>query len=469
MKRWFWPIMLLLAAVMVCGCIPRRMFWSPDGQRAVIIAEDGLRLCDADGKLSDPVAKGVDMVVWSPDSRRFIAARTTKAKTWEQAAAVLSPERREALLKAADQLLAEMFAYSGDWDEFKPQVAAQVSEGELAALLLYLREHRRTSLPEKLAEKWKGFETIAVDLHLLEPWTVSDSGAAVGPSIVRTLDAVTDLRISPDGRVVACTQRISSIHSPGFRLSVFPVDGGSMRMVADPVAAYPDWTSDGRRLVYATTHALHVEGDDSLQLGTIAERNVCDASGAVLKEFGAPQDLVGLVFSPHVKIRCLPDGRVLFCAVEVTLPVTSKDMPRRASLFTIDPARQATVARLIPRDAEANLPDGLAVGGFEVSPDASRIAVSDSRKSIVCVLTVASGAIESVVNQPDAELRSLPVWRNSQELCLIVPPKYEAGSPDRYEIVLWSGRDRAGCLSCRWPSILDKKTAASTPAESEPR
>lgn len=471
MKRWYSMAALVLVVFALCGCIPRRVFWSPDGQHAAILAEDGLRLCDAAGKLSDVVAKDIELVAWLPDSRRFIAECSTKAETWKQAAEALSPERRDALIKLADRLREEALAYSGDWDKFKPKVAAEMSDGELAALILYVREHRNQGLPEKLGEKWKDIEKATVEVRLLQTYELSDAGASAGHVLTRTLDAIGELRVSPDGRAVACVQKVTGgDNSEVYRLSVLPAAGGALRTVAEPVAFFPDWTTDGRNLVYGATRTRPVEGGDSVQLGAVAQRRVRDEAGELLKEFDAPEDLVGIVFAPQMKIRCLRDGRVLFSAAEVTLPATSKDMPQRASLFSIEPGKRPTVARLIPRDAEAGLPDGLGAGYFEVSPDATRVAVAEASHANVSVLILATGDVQPVVAQPDTELKSIPAWRTSQELSLFVPPKSKGGSEKRYEIVLWSGPDKVKCLSCDWPDIFEKKEGpasqpASAPAE----
>jgi hypothetical protein len=56
-RRWYQLAVTGLVALMLCGCLPRRLFWSPDGQHAaIILPSDELRLCDADGKLSGVIA-----------------------------------------------------------------------------------------------------------------------------------------------------------------------------------------------------------------------------------------------------------------------------------------------------------------------------------------------------------------------------------------------------------------------------
>ncbi len=456
MKRTSFIIGFILVAITVGGCIPRRLFWSPDGQRLAVLTEDGLRLSDPSGKLSEPIANFVELVAWLPDSHRFVAELMMPAKTWEEASVVLPEERRRELLQLADRVRQEILAYSGDWEKFEPSAKAGMSDEEFLALLLYVRDHRREGLPEKLGEKWKDFEKMTAEVHLLQIYDVSDLRATPGQILTKTLGKIGEMRLSPDGQTLACVQ--------GERLSVLPVSGGALRTVAEPVATYPDWTSDNRSLVYATTRVKPSDAGDSLQLGTIALRQVRDESGALLKEFAAPDERIGVVFWPQMTIRCLRDGRILFSAMEVNLPATKQDMPQRATLFSFDPDKQPTVSRVIPRGSEASLPDGLSAGIFEVSPDEKRIAVQGT-KATVSVIILATGEVQEVLKEPDAEVKSAPAWRNSEELTIVVPPKSKWGSPNRDEIVLWCCHDKAKCLSCDWPVLFEKKEdAASKPA-----
>ncbi|MBN1489036.1 MAG: hypothetical protein JXA69_03895, partial [Phycisphaerae bacterium] len=412
------------------------------------------------------VAEDVTLVAWIPDSHRFLAVHETTVATWEEAASVLTSEQRDALISLSDRLREELLAFSGDWNAFEPETLKNLSGGTGAALLLYVRDHRREGLPEKLGEHWKDTENLTATVWRVETHEASDAGATPGPVLLRTLDEIGELRISPDGEFVACVQTISADDPTILQLSVLPIRGGLPKTVAERVAAYPDWTPDGKSLVYATTHAWPVAGSDSLLLGAVARRQVRDASGALLDEFPEPVDLVGTVFIPQMKIRCLPDGRILFSGMEVTLPSTSGDMPQRASLFSIDPERQPTVTRVIPREVEARLPGGLATGCFELSPDAKRIVVAEEGDTnSMVVLTLATGDVVPVLTEVNPRTESVPAWRTAQELSFVAPPKTKGGSPDRHELVLWSGPDQTRCLSCDWPALFGDATPASNPAE----
>ncbi|NLX12377.1 MAG: hypothetical protein GXY44_01815 [Phycisphaerales bacterium] len=468
MRRWHWMTTLILATLTVCGCIPRRLFWSPDGQYAAIIAEDGLRMCDTSGKLSEVVAQDVRMAAWFPDSRRLVATRTTKAANWTEIQAFLSPEQREALPRLADPLREEILAHIGEWDKFKPKVAATISDGEFAALLLYVRDQRNEGLPEKFGDQWKDIATMAIDTHLLEMYEANGLKVTPGQVLHRTVDAIDELRVSPDGKIIACVQKISTHgNSILYRLSVISAAGGEWRTLAEPVALFPDWSTDSRSLVYATTRTRPAEGSDSLQFGAVVLQRVRDEPGEILEAFAAPEELLGLVFGPQTKIRCLPDGRIIFSAREITLPATSKDIPRYASLFSVDLGRQPTVNRLVPRDAEVVLPGGLANGYFELSPDSTRIAVSndvtsEGNQTTVSILNLLTGEVQSVIAQ-QGRLKSIPAWRTARELSLIVPEKSAWGSAEKYELVLWEGPDQVRCISREWPDIFKQKNADSHP------
>jgi hypothetical protein len=72
-------------------------------------------------------------------------------------------------------------------------------------------------------------------------------------------------------------------------------------------------------------------------------------------------------------------------------------------------------------------------------------------KGRVSVVTLATGESTAIVDaDTQNDLRTIPVWRRSGELCLIVPAGSEYGSPTRSELVLWS-QGKATVLSKRRP------------------
>ncbi len=464
MKRWW---MLVVSAGVVCaalGCVPRKVFWSPDGQHGAVVGEDtNLYLCNPAGNLSKPIVSGVGQVAWFPDSKRFIATRNEQAATWEQAQVVFSEERKKALLAKADQLRAEILAYDGKWDDFKPTTGQGLTPGEFVALALYVRDHRNQGLAEKLGDEWAKTKEMKAELCRLQVYEVSDGAATAGKTLCLLPDAVSDIRISPTGTAVALTTPVPSDASfPLSRLQLLSTQAEERPLVvAEQVCASSDFSPDGKYLYYGTTKAPLRSDKDDFTLGTLTRRRVADDAGNLMAAPSEPEDLVGLMFWSTMKVRCLRDGRVLFTSCEVSLPTTAAEMPKQVSLFAVDPSRQPTVTRVLPREVGAGL-DGLGTGDFEVSPDDKRVVVTVSLKG-VAVLTLATGKVETVVSAENAQnLPNMPVWRTADELAIAVPPKNQWGSPERSELVLYSLDGKTRCISRQWPEILAKPKVPET-------
>jgi hypothetical protein len=122
-------------------------------------------------------------------------------------------------------------------------------------------------------------------------------------------------------------------------------------------------------------------------------------------------------------------------------------------LFAIDPARQATLTRLVPRGIETNL-DGMAFL-YEVSPDGKRIAFPDENGRIG-VFTIATGEwVWAQGIEDDKDLRTVPVWRSATELCFAAPT--EAGER-KAQIVLYDVETKTSrIISAAWPDEMVKK------------
>lgn len=186
---------------------------------------------------------------------------------------------------------------------------------------------------------------------------------------------------------------------------------------------------------------------DQICLASLIRRGVLNAAGKLEIQTNA-DDLAGLLFDPDNEVRCLSDGRIIFAAVDVHLPCTSLDMPQQPQLFALDPERQTAVIPLIPRSVQSSLPDKPYF--YVPSPDGKRIAILADQGAVV-VLTLATGALDTVQAAGKHNLESAPAWRSAGELCFISTTTN--GQPS--QLVLWSnGTTRA--LSAHWPPAARK-------------
>jgi Tol biopolymer transport system component len=352
----------------------------------------------------------------------------------------LDSQTAESLRREAVELLGRLQA--GD-----PQTVleAEKHSGEkelVAARLLCLRAEHADAAVKLL----KGAEPAArVQLSTLVVAQVDNGKLNAGPVLATEIGSIEDIRVSPKGTAIAFTASAGK----GAHLSVCAVNGGQVpRVVAPHAAVYPDWSPDGNSLVYiapASTNAT-----DDLMLAILTRRSVLNERGQVEIQ-GAKEELAGLMFNDQSRVRCLRDGRILFASEEWRLPVTTNDLPQRQQLFAIDPERQSTLSRLVPRGTEEMLPASLAC--FEVSPDEKRVAVGGD-KSMVAVLTLASGNVEILQAGTDTDLKSIPCWRSATELCYIAV-QTAATNQHKADVALWQdGKTRV--ISQRWPEAVRK-------------
>jgi hypothetical protein len=235
------------------------------------------------------------------------------------------------------------------------------------------------------------------------------------------------------------------------RLCVVLADGSAAsQVVSEQTAVYPDWAADGRSLYYVK--AMRSAGDDQeLDLGALTRRGVLDSTGHIkLQE--KPDELAGMIFDESAKVRCLGDGRVLFSALPVQLPITKQDFPQHGQLYMFDPRQQGTLTRLIPHGVEETVPDN--AGSFEVSPDGCRVCFLGEKHQVV-VLTLADGGVETAQTNVESEIDgTLPVWRSTNELCFVSFPATNSATQNPQAVLWEDGKSRT--LSEDWPPEVRK-------------
>lgn len=430
-------LVVVAVLLVLAGCVSQRVVWSPDGKQAAVLTDDGLCLCDADGKVSGLLLPDVVGVAWFQDSRRLAVDRSETCTNWQGLAAALGPQGRDDVKRAATGLLARL--QNGSRDQVL-EAEHEADEAQLSARLLYLRDQGGdTAL--KLLEGAERFRDLKVEVSTLAVAQVNGGVVDVGSILAAEIGRIVQIRISPNSAAIAYTV--------GGGLSVVAVGGGEPgRLVAGIAAGYPDWSPDGKSLVYIT--ALSTNPASDIKLGVLTRQRVLNESGRVEIESNRV-DLAGLLFNDQSRVRCLRDGRILFASEEWRLPVTTNDLPQRQQLFALDPDRQSTLTPLVPHGTQEMLPSNLS--NFEVSPDEKRVAVCGD-KSSVAVFTLASGNVELVQDAGEADTKSIPSWRSASELCYIAIQNSNTNQP-KAQVALWeNGKSRV--ISRDWPASARK-------------
>lgn len=458
----------ILAAFVMGGCFPEeKIVWSPDGQTAAVVASDGLRLCDAQGRLSKEPAAGVTAAAWFPDSRRIAAVRAVPAETWEDLAWVDEAQRKQ-IIENALRVNKALAGYPGkDLGKAFEAVKGDFLGSQGGAILLYLRKQGDAELAKKYGAEWEKLQKTPINYYCLTVYEVAALDTkAVGADLARSLTTLRNPGVSASGSAVAAVGT-SENNRPALCVFGVGVKGGGL--VAEGVGHYA-WTADGKSLVYLRANSKDSEGN--MQLGALATRAVADDKG-LLAKMGAPADLCGLVFGDQFRVHCLRDGTILFAGIDVRLPSTAGDMPDNPTLFTFKPGADKSVARLLKPEAEQKLE--AALNWFAVSPDEKSLALMEISGK-VSVVNRASGAVTVVqpFGKEGTRIALLPSWRSATELCIVTPPGAPLGSPQRPEVVLLTlsadgTASKSTILSKDWPdatvnSFMTENKAASQPA-----
>jgi hypothetical protein len=423
------------------GCVGRRIAWSPDGAHAAIFAGDGLRMCGPDGALSQLVLPGEGLAEWFPDSRRLAVVCEVKKQSWLDMEKVISTEERERVveggkvvldqLKAGHKLDDALNALNGPGDYVKSAVAAYLAQNE--------------GTKEQSGTNWDDLRQRDASMIQIRIGTLEDGKLTFGPPLFNCLRKIFDIRVGPTGTAIAFTSEGATENE--LLLWALPTDGSAPpQLVAKSTAICSDWSVDGHSLVYI--RAINPSaGDDQISLGSLTRRGILDDAGKIQIQTKA-DDLAGLLFDAGNKVRCLGDGRIVFAAADVHLPCTASDMPQQPQLFALDPEREAGVIPLIPRSVQESLP--AKPGYYEPSPDGKRIAIF-ADKGAVAVLTLATGALDTVQAAGSDDTGSAPAWRSASELCFISTTN---GQPA--QLAIWNnGTTRV--LSANWPAEARKE------------
>jgi hypothetical protein len=338
------------------------------------------------------------------------------------------------------------------------------------AIAMLVVQHADDALRGKIPpQRWQELAAMTQSVHTVDVFTLDSSGAHLGANLMKCLPGVCELRISPTSNAVI----IVTGGTNGNRycqLWAVPADSShAPLLVTSQSSWFPDWTPDGRGVVYVESSGQR-PGDDatSMEPGALYRVDVIGNDGKMLNQPVSPNGqssrdcLAGMICTTLSRVRCLTDGQIIFSSVELTLPCADKDVPERSELFAVD-GKIATVRRLLPLETVASIGDSAEF--FEPSPDGKSVSIPD-RSGKVDVVELSTGTLTEVQTKPmpgkgsDQRLFSVPTWRNANELTFVAPVDGQ-----RPSVILWSISDKKGkTLSTDWPGKDLTDIPAAQPA-----
>lgn len=486
LRLWFAPAVLCLA-----GCFPEeRVWWSPQGDRALVSIDGRLYLAGADGALGEPLADEVSVeqavvktVGWLPDGSGFVCQRTRRLARWDEVRVLIPADEAasvDRLLPAVLPLL-EAAVKLPDKAKALEEVIAALPTDQIQRFACAVRrmfEQDQTAVEELLLKLPQGEELTAslkkpgtgYELSELLVFKLADGRVRETRALVRSLlQPAVMLRVAPKHDVLAFLRLDDDGGSAA--LEVLKLDGKSGFTVARKVSAAFEWTPDGRSLIFMSP--LGGEGE---KLQSIHRITVIQENGALLKprlekqedgrlvevrgadRLAEPDTLAVAVTLNRPMVQVLADGRVLFASHPVTLPAPGIGPEPAPRLFVI--AADGSSVQAVPT-APGDLPMNL--GYFTASPDGKRVAVVEGETDAVAVVDVDTGGTQILSPpHPRWQCRTMPAWKSATELT------FAALRGDSPAWMLWDGGGELRCLSQAWPAAatakwLEHKSAPSAP------
>ena len=458
MKKTILALALAATALFVGGCLPEEfIWWSPDGRTAAIRTPDGLALAGTNGQLSAIVLPGnIQSAAWMPDGSSLVVSRSRTLTNWAAVEPLISREEAAVTLQLAQAipalLKAGLTASAGSLDElaekFLKPLGLTESEAWQPPLFCAITLHR-----QELVAAVAGFTNAAALEAELSTATTNGitvyeiailplrNGQPAGPprTLVSSLRPLLDPILSPSHAILA-------FRAGEGALKAMTLDGKRSLVVADEAVRSAAWSPDGRTL-------LHVAMEKSDKVGEIRSCTVVEERGELASSAPQAQTLAMAVFaaSGPPRLAVLPDGRLLFASLPITLPAPAAAINPGAQFFLLDPARPelAPVAVAIK---EGSLPDDLSA--FAPSPDGEFVAVVEGGTDAVALLELATGKVK-IISPAHAGWKSrlIPAWKTPHELTFAVPSATGAAHP---ELVLWQAAEPGRVLSKDWPENIVK-------------
>jgi hypothetical protein len=466
-----------VVALLLSSCLPEeRIWWSPRGDRAIVLLKDRLRLVDAQGDFIGAVEEDlskedalIKSVGWLPDGSGVVCQRVRKVATWDEARQLAPKAEVDAVDKMMPGVLpfleaaVKLSTQSGSLDGFMESLPTKDHERfEIALRRSYQQdpapiEALLDQLPKAAeAVEWLRKDHAAIEVAELAVFKLDAGRGSELQVLARSILGPLVLpRVSPKHGVVAFLK--ADEDADKVALEVITLDGRAGFTVARHVTTAFDWTPDGRSLVFMAS----IDGDGE-KLNAIHRLTVVQQDGQMMKprydrqpdgslmevkgadRLTAPVTLATAITPNRAALQVLPDGRVLFASSIMTLPakVSTSELESRLFVVSADGGSLQPIPTA-PGDLPANL------GYFVASPDGRRVAVVEAETDAVAVVEVDTGRTQ-IISPPHQHwgCRTIPAWKSAAELTFAALHDSEA----RPAWMLWSEGAGLRSLSEKWPA-----------------
>lgn len=460
---------LLATLSIAAGCFPtERVIWSPDGKQFIVIAGDGLRLGDADGKLTGPLEPQALRACWLPDSRRLLVVTRTEVTNWDELAATLP----DSVLADATNRSAKLHAWLqaqptnsplGQWNvQWNGQNASSnwVWSHELLWDSLAVM-HARTTEAGVALNRVPALKAVTAGCQQLVLYEAANGTLTNRRVLASHEQDILTLAASPNGKACAFVAaefdpRGESVAKP--ELFATALNGSTRPLrVAQNVAVYFDWSPDGRSLVYTETssEAGGCPGGAPEHMGSVRTCRVYADEGLVFSVDASEPDhapLVTVAFDPFLRVCWLTNGAVLFTPIRLELPQApqaAESIERTVCLA--DPANH-TIRCLYPTASASAMGE---LRSLHVSPDGKYFSTYGTNGSVL-VVSIEGGKVETVEPAGEEDGRypkSIPAWRSTGELCFVGHANPANGEHAPQPVILWSPATKQRTdLSKAWPA-----------------
>lgn len=410
----------------LCGCLEDgRVSWTSDGKQLAVCAADGLRLADSHGSLGKPQLKYPLFIDWIPSSNKLLVVTADDGMTWNEMQAVLPNAEKEEILSVAQTLKSELLAANGDFERCMKRLSEKHINGDYAReAILALQATSDAELAAALGKQWKSLEKIPGKVSSVQSFTVENGALGSADVLYRTSKDIETVRSDWTGDHLAIVDQAATR-----RLLVTDKQGSTV--IARRVGEFPDFSADGKVLWFARSASTKDETD-----GRLCRVDLKGGKSATV------EDVTELRFDERARVRCLPDGGVLFSNIE-----KGKDNKKRAELLMQwkAGAKEATVV------ARRKRGDSAAMCVFELSPDKKQVLVPGPAGALD-VLQLATGKVTAVTNGDKSGYSSFaPCWKGNEQVCFTIAADQKDSKVER-RVAYWSACDgKIRSLSETWP------------------